>query len=145
MVDHQRGTAIDTTLVSSLSRNGTARPRCATVSGAAMEYARIQKERRYLELVGGSACRSGGRDRFCSETTNALASAKVRESPLISKQDALGSTLVRDSSLLHLIFWTRLHRGQMPPCGVARRCVCAHLPSLTKKMKLEKEGNRETS
>ena len=38
--------AIDTTLVSPLSRNGTARPRCATESGAALERARTRKERR---------------------------------------------------------------------------------------------------
>ena len=44
--------AIDTTLVSPLSRNGTARPRCATVGGAAMECARTRKENRHREVVG---------------------------------------------------------------------------------------------
>ena len=44
--------AIDTTLVSPLSPNGTARPRCATISGAALDRARIRKERRYRELAG---------------------------------------------------------------------------------------------
>ena len=41
-----------TTLVSLLSRNGTARPRCAIVSGVALDWARTLKERRYPELAG---------------------------------------------------------------------------------------------
>ena len=44
--------ANNTTQVSHLSRNGTARPRCATVNGTALERARIKKKRRYPELVG---------------------------------------------------------------------------------------------
>ena len=62
--------------------------------GAAKERARIRKERHHLELVGDHwrarlvvlAGEIGGR--VCSETAqllNALASAKVRDSPLILK------------------------------------------------------------
>ena len=101
--------AIDTTLVSPLSRNGTGRPRCATVSGAAMERARTRKERRYPELVGDHgrarlvvlAGEIGGR--FSNETAqflNALASAKVRDSPLILKGRIHAALVRRWSAML---------------------------------------------
>ena len=44
--------AIDTTLVSPLHRDGTARRRAAHVNGAALEVARRRKERTYPELAG---------------------------------------------------------------------------------------------
>ena len=44
--------AIDTTLVSPLHRDGTARRRAADVDGAALEAARRRKDILYLELSG---------------------------------------------------------------------------------------------
>ena len=44
--------AVDTTLVCPLTRNGAAKPRAATMSGACLEVARRRKEARYPELVG---------------------------------------------------------------------------------------------
>ena len=66
--------AVDTTLVSPLTRDGAAKPRAATMSGAFLELPRLRKEARYPELVGNQ-CRArlvvlagevGGR--FSSET-----------------------------------------------------------------------------
>ena len=51
--------AIDTTLVSALRRDGTARPGAATRAGVALAAARRKKERTYLELTG-----EGGRARL---------------------------------------------------------------------------------
>ena len=44
--------AVDTTLVSPLRRDGTARPSAATKDGAAFRFARKDKERTYPELTG---------------------------------------------------------------------------------------------
>ena len=43
---------IDTTLVCPLTREGIAKPRCATESGASLVRARTRKERWYPELTG---------------------------------------------------------------------------------------------
>ena len=101
--------AIDTTLVSPLSGNGTARPRCATVSGAALDLARIRKERRYPEFAGDHgrarlvvlAGEIGGR--FSSETAQflrCLASDKVRSTPLILKGRIHAALIRRWSAML---------------------------------------------
>ena len=100
---------LDTTLVSPLSRNGTARPRCATVSGAALDRARTRKERRYPELAGDHgrarlvvlAGEIGGR--FSSETAQFLrcfASDKVRSTPLILKGRIHAAVIRRWSAML---------------------------------------------
>ena len=44
--------AVDTTLVSPLRRDGTARPSAATKDGAAFRFARKDKERTYTLLTG---------------------------------------------------------------------------------------------
>ena len=49
---HGAQLAIDTTIVSGLRRNGTARPRAARVDGAVLENARKRKEDTYPELTG---------------------------------------------------------------------------------------------
>ena len=49
---HGAQLAIDTTLVSPLSRDGVAHARCANEDGAAMASARRRKELRYPELLG---------------------------------------------------------------------------------------------
>ena len=54
--------AIDTTLISTLHCDGSARPGTADTDGAALVVARRRKERTYPELVGG-ACRRSGRSR----------------------------------------------------------------------------------
>ena len=46
------GSAIDTTMVSPLRRDGTARPRAANHDGAVLEVARRRKEATYPELSG---------------------------------------------------------------------------------------------
>ena len=51
--------AIDTTLVSALRRDGTARPGAAARAGVALAAARRNKERTYFELTG-----EGGRARL---------------------------------------------------------------------------------
>ena len=43
---------IDTTVVRPLTREGVAKPKCATENGASLERARTRKERRCPELVG---------------------------------------------------------------------------------------------
>ena len=44
--------AIDTTLVSPLRRDGSARNRAANIDGAALDAARLRKEKTYPELCG---------------------------------------------------------------------------------------------
>ena len=84
--------AIDTTLVSPLRRDVSARPRAADHNGAALEEARRRKERTYPELSGdGSRARLvvlaaevGGR--WSIETANflvSLAKAKALASPFV--------------------------------------------------------------
>ena len=87
---HGAQLAIDTTLVSPLSRNGAAKRQCAGTDGAAMVQARRRKERTYPELaqVHGRArlvvlaCEVGGR--WSAESLRFLhlvAEAKVRDEP----------------------------------------------------------------
>ena len=84
--------AIDTTMVSPLRRDGTARPRAANHDGAALEDARRRKEATYPELSGEGgrarlvvlAAEVGGR--WSVETAQfltALAKARAEEVPLV--------------------------------------------------------------
>ena len=52
--------AVDTTVVSALRSDGTARPRAAHTAGVALEAAPRRKERRYPELVGSQGEKSIG-------------------------------------------------------------------------------------
>ena len=97
--------AIDTTLVSPLSQNGTARPRCATVRGAALDPARTRKERRYPELARARLVVLAGEigGRFSSETAQflrCLASDRVRSRPLILKGRIHAALIRRWSAVL---------------------------------------------
>ena len=56
---HGAQLAVDTTMVSPVRRDGTARPGAAERDGVALTQARRQKERTYPELVG-----EGGRARL---------------------------------------------------------------------------------
>ena len=80
--------AIDTTMVSPLQRDGTARRRAADHNGAALDDARRRKERTYLELVGERGrglivlAEVGGR--WSGETAEflaALSKAKAESAP----------------------------------------------------------------
>ena len=72
--------AIDTTLVCPLTREGVAKPRCATENGASLVRARTRKERRYPQLAGAEGrarlvvlgAEVGGR--FSDETAHFLRS-----------------------------------------------------------------------
>ena len=87
--------AVDTTLVSPLTRSGEPRSRGGTYAGAALQDARRNKERTYPELLPNRRCRLvvlgievGGR--WSNEASNfvrMLANARARSSPpLHSKQ-----------------------------------------------------------
>ena len=49
--------AVDTTLVSPLKRTGEPRRKAAKEDGVALHEARLDKERRYPELLRGTRCR----------------------------------------------------------------------------------------
>ena len=96
-------------VVCPLTREGEARPRAATVSGACLTVAGRRKEARYPELVGDNgrarlvvlAGEVGGR--FSLETAHfsmCLASAKVRGVPQILQGRAHAAWLRRWSSML---------------------------------------------
>ena len=89
---HGAQPAIDTTLVSPLHSDGSARRRAADNDGAALEVARRRKERTYPELAGEGgrarlvvlAAEVGGR--WSEETATflaALAKARAESSPFI--------------------------------------------------------------
>ena len=91
---HGAQLAIDTTMVSPLSREGVPHARCAEVDGAALEAARRRKERRYPELVGEDgrarsvvlACEVGGRfSEECRHFLRQLSKAKVRGEPPLQR------------------------------------------------------------
>ena len=103
--------AIDTTLVCPLTREGVAKPRCATENGASLvrARARTRKERRYPELAGAEGRARlvvlGGEvgGRFSDETAHflrSLASAKVRGMPELLKGRAHAALMRRWSSML---------------------------------------------
>ena len=107
----QRGAqlAVDTTPVSPIKADGTARRHAARRNGFALEAARKAKERKYSELAGrGGRARLvvvgaevGGR--FSSETSQflrGLVSAKVRGVPPLLKRKAAAAWMRRWSSML---------------------------------------------
>ena len=80
---HGAHLAIDTTMVSPLSREGFPKLGCAEVDGAALTAARRRKERRYPELV----CEVGGRfAEECRHFLRQLSKAKVRSEPPLLQQ-----------------------------------------------------------
>ena len=101
--------AIDTTMVSPLRRDGTARPRAADHDGAVLEVARRRKETTYPELSGEGgrarlvvlAAEVGGR--WNSETAQfltALARARAQEVPLVLQGRAEAAWVRRWSAIL---------------------------------------------
>ena len=101
--------AIDTTLVSPLKRDGTARRRAADHNGAALEEARRKKERTYPKLAGDRglarlvvlAAEVGGR--WSGETSNflsALSKAKAETAPEAVRDQVRAAWLRRWRNLL---------------------------------------------
>ena len=101
--------AVDTTLVCPLTRTGEAKPRTVNECGASLKVARRRKERRYPELLGDRgraqlvvlAGEVGGR--FSAKTAQfltGLASAKVRELPVLLRGRAHAAWLRRWSAML---------------------------------------------
>ena len=101
--------AIDTTMVSPLRRDGTARPRAANHDGAVLEVARRRKEATYPELSGENgrarlvvlAAEVGGC--WNSETAQfitALAKARAQEVPLVLQGRAQAAWVRRWSAIL---------------------------------------------
>ena len=106
---HGAQLVIDTTMVSPVRMDGSARRQCATTDGAAMAQARVRKERTYPELAQAHgrarlvvvACEVGGRwsDEALS-FLNSLANAKVRDEPEDFKKVVKASWLRRWKALL---------------------------------------------
>ena len=101
--------AIDTTMVSPLHRDGSARRRAADVDGAALEAARRRKERTYPELAGDGgrarlvvlAAEVGGR--WSTETAqflSALAKARALSVPQVLQGRVEAAWIRRWSAIL---------------------------------------------
>ena len=106
---HGAQLAIDTTLLSPLRRDGSARPTAADHDGAALDDARRHKERTYPELSGDGrrarlvvlAAEVGGR--WSVETANfwvSLAEAKALDSPYVLQGRVQQAFIRRWSALL---------------------------------------------
>ena len=100
--------AVDTTLVSPLTRAGEPRRRAGRFAAAALHDARKAKERAYPELLRNSRCRLvvlgievGGRwsEEAASFITN-LARAKTRDTPAPLRQAATASLIARWTAFL---------------------------------------------
>ena len=101
--------AIDTTMVSPLRRDGTARPRVANHNSAALDVARRRKEATYPELSGEGgrarlvvlAAEVGGRwNTETAQLLTALANARAQEVPLLLQGRAEAAWVRRWSALL---------------------------------------------
>ena len=100
--------AVDTTLVSPLTRSGEPRSRGGTFAGAALKDARRTKERTYPELLRNRRCRLvvlgievGGRwSNEASSFIRMLAQARARSSPLALRAATTSALVSRWSALL---------------------------------------------
>ena len=101
--------AIDTTMVSPLRRDGTARPRAANHNGAVLDVARRRKEATYPELSGEGgrarlvvlAAEVGGRwNTETAQFLTALAKARAQEVPLLRQGRAEAAWVRRWSAIL---------------------------------------------
>ena len=100
--------AIDTTLVSPLTRDGQPRRRAGQFTGAAVQDARKRKERTYPELIRSRRCRlvvlgieTGGR--WSEETSmfvKLLAQAKARQAPPLLQASLSAAFISRWTALL---------------------------------------------
>ena len=101
--------AIDTTMVSAVRSDGTARRQCATTSGAALDQARRRKERTYPEFAQphGRArlvvlgCEVGRRwSEESRQFLAGLAATKARSEPEVMRKSTMHSWLRRWSTLM---------------------------------------------
>ena len=101
--------AMDTTMVSPVRSDGTARRQCAATSGAVLDQARRRKERTYPELAQphGRArlvvlgCEVGGRwSEESRQFLTGLAAAKARSEPEIMRKSTMLCWLRRWSTLM---------------------------------------------
>ena len=101
--------AIDTTMVSAVRSDGTARRQCATTSGAALDQARRRQERTCPELAQphGRArlvvlgCEVGGRwSEESRQFLAGLAATKARSEPEVMRKSTMHSWLRRWSTLM---------------------------------------------
>ena len=129
---HGAQLAIDTTLLSPLRRDGSARPRAADHDGAALDDARRHKERTYPELSGDGgrarlvvlAAEVGGR--WSVETANfwvSLSKAKALDSPYVLQGRVQQAFIRRWSALLacsavRALSASVLDRRPVPDLGV---------------------------
>ena len=105
---HGAQVAVDATLVSPLTRKGTARPRAHWQNGAALKDARKKKESHYPELQHSRRCRLvtagmevGGRwDEGAYEFLLELATAKAQQAPVVLRGSATRAWLKRWVALL---------------------------------------------
>ena len=105
---HGAQVAVDATLVSPLTRKGTARPRAHWQNGAALKDARKKKEKHYPELQHSRRCRLvtagmevGGRwDEGAYEFLLELAAAKAQQAPVVLRGSATRAWLKRWGALL---------------------------------------------
>ena len=131
--------AVDTTLVSPLTRKGEPRPKADTRNGVALAEARKDKERRYPELLRGTRCRLvvtamevGGRwSEEAYHFLDTLALAKARDTPKALKGSVYqackrrwtalvsvaGMRSFADSLLLEDGQTSELHEGACPTLG----------------------------
>ena len=116
--------AVDTTLVSPLSRNGEARRRAANHDGAALDAARKRKEDTYPELTGEDgrtrlvvlAAEVGGR--WSAETAQFLCvSPKLERRVCLSTSRAGWRQL---GCVVGVLSWPAAQQGRLPsPCWTA--------------------------
>ena len=101
--------AVDTTMVSPLRRDGSPKPRAANHDGAALEVARRKKETTYPELAGEGgrarlvvlAAEVGGRwNAETAQFLTVLAGARAQEVPLVLQGRAEAAWVRRWSSIL---------------------------------------------
>ena len=100
--------AVDTTLVSPLTRDGQPRRRAGRFAGAALQDARRSRERTYPDLLNNQRCRlvvlaieAGGRwsEEAAAFITN-LARARARQAPTILQQSVAAALTARWSATL---------------------------------------------
>lgn len=100
--------AIDTTLVSPLTRDGQPRRRAGAFAGAALHAARRSKERTYPELVTSRRCKLvvlgievGGRwSQEAATFIRLLAQSKARQAPAILQRSMTNALISRWSAML---------------------------------------------
>ena len=106
---HGAQLAVDTTLVSPLHGDGTARRHAATTSGVALQAARRAKETTYPELSGEGgrarlvvlAAEVGGRwSQETADFLNAMAKTRAQESPQILQGRVRTALVTRWSAIL---------------------------------------------